>query len=454
MTTVTSELIGPLKRFARSQAAGPIVSRGGGSVSAVTPLQHLDAAVVEVHEEAGEEADREVRAHDEDDDRHRLAGLVRHRLADLEEVGVADGDRQARVLRQVQVLAGEGRDDDPQRLRKDDEPQRLALAEAEGASRLDLALSHRLDAAAHDLTDEGGGIEHQPDEQRGELRREAHAAGEVEALAHGDVERDRRGGDPSQRGDRQQGQPAERAQPANRPPGVLAGARDAADDDEHHDADRDEGQPGQEPRRDLRRGQEDAALADEDRAWQGDRLGNRRQRQEDREVEDEELNEERRIADDLDVPRGDAPDEPVRRQSRHADDDPEDRGQDDAQHADDEGVEQPDQERAGVRVARGVGDPGLADVEPGAAGQEAEAEPEPAFGGRGHEIGDHQRRDGDDDEHHEGLRREAQHADISPRRHAGRAGRVGRRRHRSWWGSAGAGRSRPRALRSYRNGGA
>ena len=35
MRTVTSELIGPLNRFARIHATGPTVSRGGGSVSAV-----------------------------------------------------------------------------------------------------------------------------------------------------------------------------------------------------------------------------------------------------------------------------------------------------------------------------------------------------------------------------------------------------------------------------------
>ena len=89
-------------------------------------------------------------------------------------VGVAvvvhhqDRHRQARVLRQVEVLARDRRHDDPKRLREDHEPQDLALRQPDRTCRLDLAAVHRLDAAAHHLADEGGGVDDEAEEQRRE----------------------------------------------------------------------------------------------------------------------------------------------------------------------------------------------------------------------------------------------------------------------------------------------
>ena len=84
-------------------------------------------------------------------------------------------------LVEVQVLAGQRRNDDARGLRNDDEAQHLAVGEADGAGRLLLALGHAQDAGAHDLGDEAGGVDRQPQQQRHELGLDHHAALEIEA---------------------------------------------------------------------------------------------------------------------------------------------------------------------------------------------------------------------------------------------------------------------------------
>ena len=70
----------------------------------------------------------------------------------------------------------------------DDQPQRLAAVEAERIGRLGLPVADREDAGAHDLGDEGGGVDREPEHQRQELRRDRRAAAEVEAGELGNVE--------------------------------------------------------------------------------------------------------------------------------------------------------------------------------------------------------------------------------------------------------------------------
>ena len=77
-------------------------------------------------------------------------------------VGVADGHRKRGVLRQVQVLRGERGDHHPQGLRQHHQPQAAAAGwrlRARGG--FVLALGYGQDAAAHDLGDEGGGVDRQ-----------------------------------------------------------------------------------------------------------------------------------------------------------------------------------------------------------------------------------------------------------------------------------------------------
>ena len=83
---------------------------------------------------------REIDRHGDGDDLDRLAGLVEHRAGeDLHQIGIADRHRQRGVLGQVEILAGQRRDDDAHRLRHDDQPQRRPRPQAERIGRLGLA---------------------------------------------------------------------------------------------------------------------------------------------------------------------------------------------------------------------------------------------------------------------------------------------------------------------------
>ena len=88
-----------------------------------------------------EQAGRQIDNQQDGEHLDGLAGLVVHRAARIHEVGVADGNGQRRVLGQVQILAGERRNDDAQRLRNDDEAQRLAVVEAQRMGRFRLPVA-------------------------------------------------------------------------------------------------------------------------------------------------------------------------------------------------------------------------------------------------------------------------------------------------------------------------
>ena len=125
---------------------------------------------------------------------------------------------------------------------------------------------------------------------------------------------------------------------------------------------------GQRPRND------EAALVEEDRSRQADRVGDGRQLQEER-VDQDQLDEQRRVAHDLDVAGRDAADQPVARQPRDPDDDAQDRGEHDADDADQQRVEQTGEEGLAVGVARRVRDDRLRDVEAGGCAQESRPKP-------------------------------------------------------------------------------
>ncbi len=88
-------------------------------------------------------------------------------------------------------MVGQRRDDHAQRLRNDDEALHLPGAQPQRRGSLLLPARYRLDAAAHDLGDEGCGIERQPGEQRHELRLDGQPAFEVEAAQVRRVEAER-----------------------------------------------------------------------------------------------------------------------------------------------------------------------------------------------------------------------------------------------------------------------
>ncbi len=130
------------------------------------------------------QADGQVHRHDDGDALDRLAGLVQRGVGDRRPGPVADRHRERAVLGQVEVLAGHRRHDHAQRLRQHDQPGTSAggAARARGPPRT--GRGHRQDAGAHDLGDEGGGVE-SPGRAAaantpGVMR---HAAAEVEARA-------------------------------------------------------------------------------------------------------------------------------------------------------------------------------------------------------------------------------------------------------------------------------
>src|SRR5262249_29724176 len=100
--SVNRTLIHLLNRFMRSQPMAPAAARGGAMASIILvranarltassvmlALHQPDARVVQVHEQAGNERDRQVDRHRDDDDLDRLPGLVQRRPGEhREQVG-------------------------------------------------------------------------------------------------------------------------------------------------------------------------------------------------------------------------------------------------------------------------------------------------------------------------------------------------------------------------------
>src|SRR5262245_25353326 len=89
-TSVRNALSQELNRFWRSQATAPVAARGGAMASIIrlranvrltassvmSALHQPDARVVDVHEQAGDERNRQVDRHGDGDDLDRLPGLV------------------------------------------------------------------------------------------------------------------------------------------------------------------------------------------------------------------------------------------------------------------------------------------------------------------------------------------------------------------------------------------
>ncbi len=123
-----------------------------------------------------------------------------------------------------------------------------------------------------------------------------------------------------------------------------------------------------------RLGQHQAAIVQEDVQRQIVAVARFRQRLEHAVVPEQQLQQQRDVADGLDVDGAILRHQPVLRQPGDADDEADDRGEDDAEAGDQQGVEQADPEGAAVgRGLRVVGDQRLADVEAGGVVPEAEA---------------------------------------------------------------------------------
>src|SRR5688572_27435699 len=126
-STVSTPSSGVAKRFRRIHAPTPLVLIGAGladTMSARTnpmsvmagllSLNQTDAGVVPVHDRRGQQREGEVNQHGQRDTFDGAAGLVeRSTREDVDQFGIADGRAKRRVLREVEILAGQRGNDDP-----------------------------------------------------------------------------------------------------------------------------------------------------------------------------------------------------------------------------------------------------------------------------------------------------------------------------------------------------
>src|SRR5919106_1246336 len=168
-------------------AIPPVLPAEAGSQSQQPPpsgtsLQR-DESVHEIHDRRDNEAHRQIRDYDEPEGLELVTGLVDHRGGDIDVLRVADRERQARVLPQIQVLVVDGRNGYAHRLGKDHKPELLAGFESQRLGRLFLTLRDGENASAHYLSDEGGGVDHESGENSGELGTHLQSTG-VAVLTH------------------------------------------------------------------------------------------------------------------------------------------------------------------------------------------------------------------------------------------------------------------------------
>jgi len=105
------------------------------------------------------------------------------------------------------------------------------------------------------------------------------------------------------------------------------------------------------------------------------------------EIDKDELHQQRRIADDFDVHRGDPIDEPVGRQARNTGEHAENRSEEDTDDADEQRVQHADKKRARVQIGRLVGNQTLADFKPGFPFQKIKPRDQATFAHRVREVG-------------------------------------------------------------------
>src|SRR6266404_6185434 len=106
-----------------------------------SPFHQRHAAVVPVHEKRGAKTDGEIDRHRNGNYLDRLPGLIEDGSGEyLDQIRIADEDRKRGILRQIEILAGERRNDDPHRLRNDDETHRRSRTQAERIGSLGLTV--------------------------------------------------------------------------------------------------------------------------------------------------------------------------------------------------------------------------------------------------------------------------------------------------------------------------
>jgi hypothetical protein len=115
-------------------------------------------------------------------------------------------------------------------------------------------------------------------------------------------------------------------------------------------------------------------------AEQRDALARPRQRAQHREIPEQDLEQERQVADQLHIGAGEPRNEPVGRESRDPDDEAEDGREHDPEPGDEQRIEQPHEEDAAIGVRFVVGNERLIDAEARRLVEKAEAAGDPLRG--------------------------------------------------------------------------
>ena len=329
-----------------------------------TPLSAW-RAVVPVHQCRGDKAEREIHAHGDGEPLDRLPGLVQHGARKhRHQIGIGDGDGERRILGEAEILAGERRHDQAQRLRQHDQAQGEFRLQPERTRGFGLAAGHALNARAHDLGDIGGFVQRERQHQRDQLGEDVKAADEVEFLEDRKADGEGKPGG----GEHDRRQPKDQRQPRPEHPEMFAHAHlvkahppPKDDGGDHTGKERDQHPPC------ARLGGEqrhvDAALVQVGDAVDGVAVGGQRQAAQDRVVPEEDLQQERHVAQRLDVHGGEPGDQPVLREPRDADEEAKCGRAHDAQRRHQKRVQDADDERAAVGRLLGVFDQRLGDAE-------------------------------------------------------------------------------------------
>ena len=249
----------------------------------------------------------------------------------------------------------------------------MAGGQAQRRRRLALAAGHRSDASAHHFGHERRGVEGQAQQHRDELGRERTAAVDRRLTGLGDVpgvgcaaqHPADQGASHDQRQRRQQHRP--------RPAGLLEMvARAARPGPGQHGAHQTTDKCQRLARAPHRHRKRQAALAQEDQAGHRHRLGRIGQPFGQQQVPDQQLQQHRHIAEQLDIAVAQATHDGVVGEPADADQRAQDRGQHDADDRHPQRVEHADQEGFPVGVDRLVRDHQLADVETRRVGEKVE----------------------------------------------------------------------------------
>ena len=250
-----------------------------------------------------------------------------------------------------------------------------ARVEPERGRRLVLSVGDRLDAAADDLGDVARGVQRQADQDGEKLRRHRAAADDGDLGLLRNVERRRRSaGEPAdERRRATKSASAGRITGSARPVASSGAARTSPSPTPP-------AQPASTPAASQTWpiaqngiGILQAVLAEEDVRQRLQRLVDRRQELGQHEVPDEELQQQRHVAERLDVHAAERAQQEVARQPPDPDQRADDRGQHDADDRHAQRVRQPDQEGPGVGLRRIELEQALADREARRLQQEVEA---------------------------------------------------------------------------------